>query len=336
MNEKHPRISMNAKLIFLLALWAGCATAQTGKALPALQIDPADTTVSGASSGGYMAVQLHVAFSARFGKGAAAISGGPFNCAEGSVLRGLTRCLGKTDIPVDELVQITRKWAVERAIDPVENLAKSKVYIFSGAKDSTVPVVTSEALAKYYAAFLPAGNVVLKKDIPAEHAFVTDSFGAACDTKGAPFINNCGFDLAGAILAHLYGPLVPRAATAGGALLEFDQAAFEPAHGMGSTGYAYVPKSCTAGETCRVHVALHGCRQNATEVGDAFAKNSGYNRWADTNRLVVLYPQTGKGATNGCWDWWGYDDANYAKKSAPQMKAIVAMIDRLASGAAKK
>jgi poly(3-hydroxybutyrate) depolymerase len=70
-----------------------------------------------------------------------------------------------------------------------------------------------------------------------------------------------------------------------------------------------------------------------TEVGQAFVRNAGYNRWADTNKIVVLYPQTGKGATNGCWDWWGYDDANYAKKSAPQMKAIVAMMDRIGSGA---
>jgi len=93
-----------------------------------------------------------------------------------------------------------------------------------------------------------------------------------------------------------------------------------------------VPKGCQAGTSCRVHVALHGCKQNATDVGQEFVRNAGYNRWADTNNIVVLYPQTGKAATNGCWDWWGYDDANYAKKSAPQMKAIVAMLDRLASG----
>ena len=32
----------------------------------------------------------------------------------------------------------------------------------------------------------------------------------------------------------------------------------------------------------------------------------------------------------GCWDWWGYTGRNYAHKSAPQMKAIMAMLKRLA------
>ena len=65
-------------------------------------------------------------------------------------------------------------------------------------------------------------------------------------------------------------------------------------------------------------------------------RNAGFNRWAEANNIVVLYPQTGAQAVNSCWDWWGYDDANYAKKSAPQMTAIVAMIERLAGGASVK
>ena len=52
-----------------------------------------------------MAVQLHVAYSASFGKGAAVIAGGPFNCAEGSIVNGLTRCLGNAPIPVADLVE---------------------------------------------------------------------------------------------------------------------------------------------------------------------------------------------------------------------------------------
>jgi hypothetical protein len=33
----------------------------------------------------------------------------------------------------------------------------------------------------------------------------------------------------------------------------------------------------------------------------------------------------------GCWDWWGYTGRNYHTKEAPQMRAVMAMIDRLAS-----
>lgn len=303
--------------------------------LPQLNIDRAQTTVSGISSGGYMAVQLHVAYSATFSKGAAAITGGPFNCAEGSVVNALTRCLGNAAIPVGDLIALTDRWAKEGLIDPTSNLNVSKVYLFSATKDSAVKEATTAALQAYYANYMPAGSIVYKKDIPAEHGFVTDDAAAGCLTMAAPFIINCNFDLAGALLQQLYGPLNPRkAGTLDGTLLEFDQSAFVTGHGMGSTGFAYVPKSCAAGATCRLHVALHGCKQNNTDIGDSYARTTGYNRWADGNNIVVLYPQTGKGAINSCWDWWGYDDANHAKKTAPQMTAIMAMVTGISRGTA--
>jgi hypothetical protein len=83
------------------------------------------------------------------------------------------------------------------------------------------------------------------------------------------------------------------------------------------------------------HVVLHGCQQDPTKIQDAYYRNTGYNKWADTNNIVVLYPQTApssSGNPNDCWDWWGYDDANYAKKSGRQMAAIKAMVDKIASG----
>jgi poly(3-hydroxybutyrate) depolymerase len=66
-------------------------------------------------------------------------------------------------------------------------------------------------------------------------------------------------------------------------------------------------------------------------VDAAFYRGAGFNRWAAANRLIVLYPQVSKSPANpfGCWDWWGYTGAGYAKKSAPQMKAIMAMVKRL-------
>ncbi len=56
----------------------------------------------------------------------------------------------------------------------------------------------------------------------------------------------------------------------------------------------FVPKACENGEACRVHVALHGCKQDVDDrkVGRAFVDRTGYNAWADANRLIVLYPQT--------------------------------------------
>ncbi len=314
----------------LLACTAVLACTVAAAPLPQLNIDRAQTTVSGISSGGYMAVQLHVAYSSRFQKGAAVIAAGPYNCAQGAILTALTRCLGNAPIPIADLIADTDKFAKEGLIDATGNLSSSRVYIFAGAKDSVVKQTTSVALQDYYQHYLPAANVAYKNDIPSEHAFVTDDYGAACDTKATPFINNCGYDMAGALLQQLYGTLRARNGGAPeGSLAEFDQTTFEKGHGMGAGGRIYVPKACGAGAQCRLHVALHGCKTNVTDIGEEFVRNGGYNRWADSNNIVVLYPQTGKGAVNSCWDWWGYDDANHAKKSAPQMTAIIAMIDAL-------
>jgi poly(3-hydroxybutyrate) depolymerase len=122
-----------------------------------------------------------------------------------------------------------------------------------------------------------------------------------------------------------------------GHLVSFDQRSFAPvaATGMASTAYLYVPHSCeAAGTRCKVHVALHGCLQSADSVGDKFVADTGYNRWADSNDMLVLYPQVDNAALasnpNGCWDWWGYTGPDYAYKSSPQMKAIMAMLKRLA------
>ncbi|MDH4416166.1 hypothetical protein DBR12_17050 [Acidovorax sp. HMWF029] len=329
---------------FIRAAAAGAAMALCGTGgalaavnLPALKIDKAQTTVSGLSSGGFMAVQLHVAYSATFAKGAGVVAGGPFYCAEGSVVNATGRCMASpAGIPTSTLVSTTNTWAGQGAIDPVANLQNSKVYLFSGTLDSVVKTGVMDALRTYYSSFVPAANVVYKKDIASEHAMVTDDYGNGCSTKGAPYISNCNFDLAGAMLQHLYGPLSPRnnAALPSGNFIEFNQSEFITNHGMATTGWAYVPQACQAGgsATCKLHVVLHGCKQNVNDVQQQYVRNTGYNRWADSNNIVMLYPQTSLAATNSCWDWWGYDSANYSKKSGPQMAAIKAMVDRVSSG----
>ena len=84
-------------------------TVHAASALPALVLDKTQTTVSGLSSGGFMAVQLHVAYSATFAKGAGVVAGGPFYCAEGSVTNATGRCMAhSTSIPVATLVSTTK------------------------------------------------------------------------------------------------------------------------------------------------------------------------------------------------------------------------------------
>ena len=332
-----PRSLTAARALAALALATSAALAQAAAPLPALVVDASRTTVSGLSSGAYMAVQMHVAYSATFHTGAGIVAGGPYYCAQDSLATATGPCMAHSgSIPVASLVATTNSWAAAGSIDPVANLAGSKIYLYSGTQDQTVVQAVMNDLKTYYTSFVPAASIVYKNTLGSGHGMITDDFGSACANTAAPFVNDCNFDLAGAILQQLYGPLNARNAGAlSGNFVQFDQTAFVSGHGMASTGWLYVPASCAAGESCRLHVAFHGCLQNSADVGEQYVRDTGYNRWADTNHIVVLYPQTGAATSanpNACWDWWGYDSANYAKKSGPQMAAVKAMVDRLASG----
>jgi poly(3-hydroxybutyrate) depolymerase len=313
--------------------------AEAADPLPAFNIDLAGTSVSGLSSGAYMAGQFHVAYSGTL-TGAGIVAGGPYDCAEGQLAVALNRCM-KTAIGAPDaarLVSRAERRAAKGEIDPLTGLADDRVYLFAGTQDRTVlPAVVAQAAAFYRMAGIPEAGIAFENALPAGHAFVTEDRGNACGITAAPFINDCDHDGAGALLRHIYGPLNPPSEQLGGELIEFDQGEFLPdptAHGMATAGFAYVPANCAAGAQCRVHVAFHGCRQTYDLVGDAFLAGAGYDRWADTNSLIVLYPQAHETPANpnACWDWWGYDDPDYATRSGRQMAATRAMLTRLAGG----
>ncbi len=324
-------------LVFLIA----CAPALAADRLPALGVDVAETSVSGLSSGAFMAVQFHLAH-ASIVRGVGVLAGGPWGCAQGNTTRATGECMQGSPDPVP-LVKAARKAATAGRIDPVDALARSRVWLFSGYNDGTVRRPVMNALRDFYGALLPAGQIFYRTDLRAGHALVTMDRGAACDVTGDEFIVDCDYDAVGALLQFIHGRLAAPGSPRDAGLRPFDQREFAPggarSAGLADTGYVYTPKACTEGQRCRVHVALHGCKQSEESVGDAVYRYGGYNRWAETNRIVVLYPQTR--ATwgvplnpYGCWDWWGYTGSDYTSKSAPQIAALRAMVDRLASGTA--
>ena len=329
---------------FLLLAACLAAPAQAAPPLPDLQADPARTSVSGLSSGGFMAAQYAVAFSAStFGVGV--IAGGPYLCTE-VTLGGILSCMKGTPDGAASF-RAAQAAAARGAIDPVAALATSRVYLFSGRNDPTVLPAVVEAVRTFYReAGTPDAAVKAVTDLPAGHAFLSPSFGSACGVTESPYITRCvtaegtAYDQPAALLTHLYGPLRPAAETVP-APLPFDQTAFGPTDrtGLAEIGYLYLPDACRAdaGRGCAVHVVFHGCRQSATAVGDAVYAKVGYNRWAESNRIIVLYPQVvpTESAVNprGCWDWWGYSQADFAIRSAPQMAAIRAMVERLTAPA---
>jgi poly(3-hydroxybutyrate) depolymerase len=332
-----------AARVFVAVLFSLVGASASGAVvnLPKYNVSVNEVSVSGLSSGAYMAVQMHFAYSATVRKGAGVIAGGPLYCSEGNVFIATGPCMADTGSRnLRYLLSVVRTWSGNGYIDPTSSMAASKVYLLSGTIDSAVHQPVMDDLKTMYAQFLPAANIAYKNDLAVEHAVPTDFYGNACSVKAKPYIDNCNFDAAGAILKWIYGPLhAKKTGALSGVFINFDQAVFwgnfDPTiHGMAESGFAYVPANCAAGQACRLHVAFHGCEQNAEAVGDAFYRNAGYNRWADTNNMIVLYPQAARTAANryGCWDWWGYDDLNFPAKSGGQMVAVKTMIDRIVSG----
>lgn len=320
-------------------------SALQAKELPRLVIDRSGTTVSGLSSGAFMAVQMHVAY-AREVHGAAVFAGGPFLCAGGSAYTAVTTCMdpGPNEAPSARIaIASAGSLAMTGLVDPPTALVGSRVYLYGGADDKTVAPVVMDSVRDFYSVLAGDAGLSTNLRVPGTgHVLPTLDAGDDCDEGGGTYLGKCGVDGAGAALQHLYGKdgkLEPPSTTLTGRFLRFSQSAYASfASGMAENGYAYVPASCARGETCRIHVAFHGCKQYATgPVGERFVRQAGYARWADTNRIVVLFPQTTASAINpnGCWDWWGYTGPFYATQLGPQIAAIHRMIVTLSSGESK-
>lgn len=195
--------------------------------------------------------------------------------------------------------------------------------------------------------------------IPAGHSIITDNpEDSPLARNQPPYINYGGFMQSHDILRHIYPGLKPPAERLTGKLLRFDQTEFfgdQPRACMSEFAYVYVPRAVEEGAPARVHIALHGCKQgykfvdyvygrldaaNRPPYGNRYYTTTGYNQIADSNDIIVLYPQV-QGAddaevqnADGCWDWWGYTSPDpmqpdYYSRDAIQIKAIHGMLSRL-------
>jgi hypothetical protein len=181
---------------------------------------------------------------------------------------------------------------------------------------------------------------------PAEHGWESPDGELACGVLGSPYMVNCStngvvYDSVETWLSMFLGRLKPRNnGKLSGTVSAFDQTEFgaSPSLSMSSTGSVFVPKSCVQGEECGFVLALHGCLQEASLIGNRWVIEAGINEWADTNKLVVVYPDTSASSApgptnpNACFDWWGYSnqyDPNYALKSGLQMSVLYAMVQRV-------
>jgi poly(3-hydroxybutyrate) depolymerase len=315
------------------------ATAQT---LQSLAIDPDAVTISGVSSGGFVALQFAVAHSATV-RGVGIIAAGPYACAQIHPLWVSDVCLHGRPIGRESVAAVTAA-AAAGSIDAPSNLERIRAWVLAEGADPIIGLDVSEAARDFLSAY--AGDKVKFMVLGgAGHSMPTVDHGGRCGITGGTYLNACGFDAASNMLEYLYEQ-APEEPDAGGELRPFEQTEFVPGwrrllgnDSLAKLGYVYVPRSCRHGG-CRLHVALHGCRQGATASSQEFVRYAGYNAWATRHSAVILYPQVAPVRVawynpwlelnpEGCWDWWGYSGADFAVRSGVQIQAVAAMIERL-------
>jgi hypothetical protein len=349
----------------------GCAALV---ALPALAQEPAklsgynanisESSISGISSGAFMAVQFGTAWSSVI-KGVGVVAGGPFWCAKADaddfingytlpIMNATGPCMAGPPAELGNFFAKADAKAASGDTDSLQFVGRQKVYVFHGYNDAVVARSVTDAAAEFYRHYLGEtnrGNLYYQTTLGAGHSLVVaqdqhiDGLND-CNDNAVPYIDACGYDQAGIILQHIYGVLnAPNRGPLTGTMKRFDQSIYtrpdDPGPlSLGDSGYVFVPRECEEGAACRVHIAMHGCKQDIGDIGRRFIDETGYNSWADSNRLIVLYPQTVSSEylpfnPQGCWDWWSYvnHEDSYVTKSGSQIRTIKAMLDALTARA---
>ncbi|MCW8884197.1 MAG: hypothetical protein OQK12_02945, partial [Motiliproteus sp.] len=302
------------KLFFISSLLS--VTAHAEQQLPKLHAE--QVSLSGLSSGGFMAAQLHVIYSSQF-VGVGVIAGGPYHCAGmdalvADVITAQSRCMNPCGLWLwpfslaceriflpdgESLAEEAQEFSQEQLIDDVDQLQNQQVYLFSGGEDETVVSGVTESIEHFYQALgLPDDQIHFRQLENAAHAFISNASDRSCGSEGAPFINNCDYNQAFDLLQTLYGPLQSEGSTGTGSLLEFNQTEFLgseefAASGLADSGWIFIPQACQQ-KRCKLHLAFHGCRQSAAEQDQnslLFYQASGYNTVAENNDIIIIYPQ---------------------------------------------
>lgn len=319
-----------------LGLVAACGGEVASPPLPRLVLDPQRIAVAGLSSGATMAQQVHLAYSDRL-RGAVLLAGPPYQCAQGSLDLALGRCM-KAGVPGPEPERLAREIEARAAradLAPLAGLEGDHVFALRGRDDVVVPEAVARAALGVYERLPQAASMSLRWDGDGTfaHLWPTLESGGDCGATVSPYLGRCDRDLAGESMQEVFGaPRREVAAAAASTLSGFDQNRYVPPGEdafLGDTGFIYRPGQCDGERACGLLVVFHGCEQQEAEIGDRFAREAGFNRWADAHDVVVLYPQTR--ATymplnpKACWDWWGYSGADYDTRKGVQLRAIAAM-----------
>ena len=201
-----------------------------------------------------------------------------------------------------------------------------------------IGAAVSDSLLRFYKPFVPLERIRYETAGPCRHGFPTLTEGGACDATNRRGSSPATTTRAGELLQHLYDGLVTptgddrgRAARVRpGALCRARLARLDGGRRDSSSCRRTARPACPAASTSPSTAAA---RASAFSAGLS-SREAGYNRWADANRIVVLYPQAEKSFfwpfnPRGCWDWWGYSGVDYATRNGAQLASVHRMLAAL-------
>ena len=192
------RVALAALAALTLLLWSAAGHAQNAPQafpLPALGADPKATSVSGLSSGAFMASQFHIVHSSTV-IGAAIVAGGPFACAESAypplpegpgasiaLPFAMAGCMFHTcprraqhRIPRGTHRHLSRAWAASIRIGRAHGLACVPVQRLRGS-----PGRAGHRGGRQGALCQPRRDAIFaSRSKPSGHGFITESNGIAC------------------------------------------------------------------------------------------------------------------------------------------------------------
>src|SRR5215813_8939557 len=174
-----------AQIVTALCIAPGLA-AVAAPPLGSYNADIKESSISGISSGAFMAVQFGVSWSSIV-KGVGVIAGGPYYCAQGTAADGLLGnigpdlratgpCMKGPPPALEPLFEKTNEWARSGDIDDLRNIANQRIYIFTGYNDSVVNSKIGDAAYQFYLHYLGGrnnGSLFYQGAIGAGHSQVT-------------------------------------------------------------------------------------------------------------------------------------------------------------------
>src|SRR4029453_14789155 len=181
----------------IVLVFGACCVPVHAQRLPTLNADAERITVSGLSSGAYMAVEIAVAHSARVA-GVGVFAGGPYYCVGINPTRAESICMQGSPAASGSIGDAERL-AKLQLIDPTNHLRRTRAWLLAGDADQKVRLSVVRSNQEFFAHYNAAG-AELHVQSGLGHGLPTPTEGVACAASETPFINRCGVDAVGQML----------------------------------------------------------------------------------------------------------------------------------------